>query len=233
MRIFFSAFLFMLHMTTAKANDTTAVLQYITRPPKIQTTTNPVIILLHGVGSNEQDLFSFANLLPDNFLVISARAPITLREGSYAWYQVDFSTGKPVYNAAQEEKSRSIMIEFINQIKEKYSIGNNPVYLCGFSQGAIMSYSIALTHPELIKRIAVMSGRLLEEIKPNIASKEKLQVLKIFISHGTNDNTLPVDYARTARSYLKTLGIEPVYKEYQEGHGINRAMLNDLIQWLQ
>lgn len=43
---------------------------------------------MHGVGSNEQNMFSFANALPDNFLVVSARGPLTLRENSYAWFQV-------------------------------------------------------------------------------------------------------------------------------------------------
>jgi phospholipase/carboxylesterase len=233
MRSFFIALLFISIMTDTKANDSITVLHHLVRNPKIESADKPVIILLHGVGSNEQDLFSFADQLPDKYLVISARAPITLQQGSYAWYHVDFSTGKPVYNMEQEEKSRNIIIEFIQQVKEKYAVENNPVYLCGFSQGAIMSFSIALTRPDIVQGIAVMSGRLLEEIKPFIASKEKLQSLKIFISHGTNDSTLPVHYAREALTYLKTLGIDPVYKEYREGHGINREMLNDLVNWLQ
>ena len=219
-------------ITTTNANDTTT-LHYLVREPKIKTAHPPVLILLHGVGSNEEDLFSFANQLPEKYLVVSARAPISLGGNSYAWYQVDFSTGKPVFNFQQEEESRAILIKFISQIKEKYSVDSNEIYLCGFSQGAIMSYSIGLTRPDLVKGIAVMSGRLLEEIKPLIATKEKLQSLKVFISHGTNDNTLQINYARQSVAYLKSLNINPTYKEYQEGHGINNAMLTDLINWLK
>lgn len=217
----------------SKANDTAAVLKYLVREPQIKSTHPPVLILLHGVGSNEEDLFSFANQLPEKYLVISARAPISLGGNSFAWYQVDFSTGKPVFNFQQEEESRAILIKFISQIKEKYSVDSNEIYLCGFSQGAIMSYSIGLTRPDLVKGIAVMSGRLLEEIKPLIASKEKLQSLKVFISHGTNDNTLQINYARQSVAYLKSLNINPAYKEYPEGHGINNEMLTDLINWLK
>ncbi len=224
---------FRLMIPAAKAGDTTSVLHYLVREPKIKSAHPPLIILLHGVGSNEEDLFSFADHLPEKYLVISARAPITLGGNSYAWYHLDFSTGKPVYNFAEEEKSRATLIKFISQVKDKYSAGPNEIYLCGFSQGAIMSYSIALTRPDLVKGIAIMSGRLIEEIKPFIAAKDKLQKLKIFISHGTKDSVLPVQNAREAAAFLKTLNINFSYKEYPEEHTISNEMFNDLLQWLK
>ena len=219
-------------MNTQSNMANTSVLKYLVRQPKIKTVNPPVIILLHGVGSNEQDLFSFADQLPDKYLVISARAPYTLGEGSYAWYQVDFSTGKPIYNSEQEEKSRNIIIQFITELKKDFSFDEKQIYLAGFSQGAIMAYSVGLTRPDLIHGIAIMSGRLLEEVKPLITPKEKLGKLKVFISHGTNDQTLGIHYARESVTYLKTLNINPSYKEYVEGHGINKAMLSDMINWL-
>ena len=211
----------------------TMVLKYLIREPKIKSKNPPAIILLHGVGSNEHDLFSLANTLPDKYMVISARAPITLGSNSFAWYQVDFSTGKPVYNSHEEEKSRALLINFIEQLKEKYALDANEIYLCGFSQGGIMSYSVALTRPDLVKGIAVMSGRLLEEIKPQIKPTVKLQQLKVFISHGQNDNTLPYHYANDAKAYLTTLKINPSFNNYVAGHEINAAMLNDLINWFK
>lgn len=224
---------FMLTISTAKAGDTTSVLDYLVKQPKIKSAHPPVIILLHGVGSNEEDLFSFANHLPEKYLVISARAPISLGGNSYAWYHLDFSTGKPVFNFEEAESSRATLIKFISQVKEKYSVDPNEIYLCGFSQGAIMSFSIALTRPDLVKGIAAMSGRLLEEIKPFITTKDKLQKLKVFISHGTNDSTLPVLYAKQAAAFLKTQNINVTYKEYTEGHTISKEMFTDLLQWLK
>lgn len=223
-----------MYMTkTAKLSHTPAVLHYLVREPRIKSEHPPLLILLHGVGSNEEDLFSFANRLPEKYLIISARAPISLGGKSFGWYRVDFSTGKPVFNYQQEENSRASLIKFISQLKERYSIDSNEIYLCGFSQGGIMSYSIGLTRPDLVKGIAVMSGRLLEELKPLISSNEKLQSLKVFISHGITDGTLPVQYARDAYSFLKTLKINPVFNKYQEGHSINNEMLSDLINWLK
>lgn len=126
-----------------------------------------------------------------------------------------------------------MIIEFINTLKNKHAFNEKRVYLCGFSQGSIMAYSVGLTVPEKIKGIAIMSGRLLEEVKPMIASKEKLKKLKIFISHGTNDNVINVSEARQAQTYLKQLGLNPTYKEYPEAHTISNTMFVDMLMWLK
>lgn len=230
MKAFTILLLLAMTMSCCMANDTTLALKYLVREPKIKSDSPPVLILLHGVGSNEADLFSLANQLPDKYLVISARAPIELGNNRFAWYEVDLSTGKPVYNPEQAEKSRNTIIQFVGQIKEKYK--TNDVYLCGFSQGAIMSYSVALTRPDLIKGIAAISGRVIEEVKSKIANSKDLKNLNILILHGNNDRVLPVQYATTAETYIRSLGITPQLHQYEAGHEINRAMLADLINWL-
>ena len=208
-------------------------LYYIFKEPKIKSAKPPVIILMHGVGSNEKDLFSFAPQLPDSFLVISLRAPITLSKDSYAWYHLTFENGTRVGNPAEAEASRLMIIQFINQLKTKHAFNEKRIYLSGFSQGSIMAYSIGLTVPEKIKGIAVLSGRLLEEVKPLIAPKEKLKNLSVFVSHGTKDGVITINYARDAITYLKNLGITPTYKEYPEAHTISPAMFNDMLKWLK
>ncbi|HRD52427.1 MAG TPA: PHB depolymerase family esterase [Flavobacteriales bacterium] len=217
-----------LHAQTAAAD-----LHYLVRQPMVTSAKPPVLLLLHGVGSNEQDLFSFAGRMPGEYLVLSLRAPNTLGQGSYAWYQVDFATGKPVFSLEQAEQSRSTLIRFIEQLGEKHHFDPVRVYLCGFSQGAIMAYSVALTRPDLVRGIAAMSGRLLEEVKPRITRSPQLQRLSILITHGTQDATLPAYNAREADTYLRSLGITPALKTYPEGHTISAAMLADLLAWLE
>jgi hypothetical protein len=112
---------------TAKASDTSLVLHYLVREPVVKTAETPVLILLHGVGSNEQDLFSLANRLPDDFLVISARAPSFVQsfastpEGAlvladYAYSDAMKSTSSPEIDALLEE-IRLIRLE-MNQLLE-------------------------------------------------------------------------------------------------------------------
>lgn len=219
--------------TQLTAQTATADLHYLVRQPTVASAKPPVLILLHGVGSNEQDLFSFADRLPGEYLVLSLRAPNTLAQGSYAWYQVDFSTGKPVYNLEQAEKSRLVLINFIQELGKSHTFDPARVYLCGFSQGAIMSYSVALTRPDIVHGFAAMSGRLLEEVKPRITRTPELHRLSILITHGTQDNMLPVNNARDADAYLRSLGITPALKTYADGHTINAAMLAELVGWLK
>ena len=205
-------------------------LQYLIRPPRETSHPQKAIILLHGAGSNEQDLFRLSGQLPDDVYVIAPRGPFTLGDGRYAWYNVDFSTGRPVINAEQETLSRKLILAFIGQLKQKYQIGE--VYLGGFSQGAIMSYGIGLTNPNEAQAIISLSGRILDEIRPLIHAGVNLQKLAVFVAHGIQDNTLPIHYARAAKELLENLEVKLTYQEYPIGHQISNDVLKDLNNWL-
>jgi phospholipase/carboxylesterase len=211
-------------------SDTLAKLHYIIREPKVKTVDAPLLILLHGVGSNERDLFSFADQLPDKFRVIALRSPVKLAENSYGFYRIDFSNGKMSFDPDEELKGRKLLIDFVSAAKKKFGT-KSKVILVGFSQGAIMSYNVLLTQPELLTGIAAMSGRIMEGLKPNV-SKKKLEAVKVFISHGTEDQVLGIQYGRTALTYFKSIGITPEYHEYPVGHTISSQNLSDLITWL-
>ena len=186
---------------------------------------------MHGVGSNEQDLFSLADQLPGEYYIVAARGQYTLEPGRYAWYNVDFSTGKPVIDAGQELSSRELLKQFIEQLKQKYSL--TEIYIGGFSQGSIMSYSVALTSPEQVRGVIALSGRVLEPIQASVTKNERLSHLKIFVAHGTQDGTLPVYYAQQAKTFLQSLNVSLTYHEYPMGHQINAEVLKDLIAWLK
>ncbi|MCP2025430.1 phospholipase/carboxylesterase [Flavobacterium sp. HSC-32F16] len=219
--------------TIMNSNTKNTKLHYVVRQPKIPTENPPLLILLHGVGGNEQNLFSFAAELPDNFVVVSARGPLTFGPNSFAWFQVDFSTGKPQINAEQAENARKLIIDFIEDLKTEISFDSKQVYLMGFSQGGIMSYSTALTAPEKVKGIAVMSGRLLPEIKPLLADEKRLEKLKILITHGKQDAVLNYQYALDASEFLKTKNLNPEFHSYEEGHTVNKQMFDDVNLWLK
>lgn len=205
-------------------------LKYLVKEPTIKSGKKKAIILLHGVGSNEGDLFSLADQLRGEYYIISPRGKYTLSNGSYAWYDVDFSTGKPVFNKEQELQSRETILLFMKQVKEKY--GLDEIYLGGFSQGAIMSFSIGLLHPEKVKGIICMSGRILQEIRSDVKNVKGLNNLNVFLAHGTQDATLPVTFAREAKTYLEELHTRLSYHEFNMGHQITMDVLNELKKWL-
>lgn len=208
-------------------------LYHLVREPKIKKETNPLLLLLHGYGSNEEDLFSFAGELPEEYYVISVRAPYDLQYGSYAWYAINFDADENKFSDHDQARaSRDLITEFVDELIEKYPIDAKNVTLIGFSQGTILSYAIALSYPKKIKRVVALSGYLNKKILVKGFSKNDFSELEMFISHGTVDQVIPVEWARKAPSILNDLGIETVYKEYPVGHGVAPQNFFDLKNWL-
>lgn len=205
-------------------------MNYLIKEPKTTNGSNKAIILLHGVGSNEQDLFGLTEYLPEDYYIISVQAPYSLGQERYAWYQVNFINGKPVFDQEQEKVSREKLIGFVSGIKRKFNL--KQVYLGGFSQGAIMSFSVGLSVPQEVAGIIGFSGRILEEIQSEVKSGNGLDKLRIFLAHGVQDGTLSVGFAREAKKFLENLGINLTYHEYQIGHQITTEVLKDLNVWL-
>ncbi len=210
----------------------TPSLVHLVRQPIVEADTPPLLLLLHGVGSNEHDLFGLAPYLDERFLIISVRAPNTLGPGSYAWFDVDFTPQGPVIDPAQAEASREALIDFIGETITAYGVDPNQVYMMGFSQGAIMSASIALTRPDLVAGVVLMSGRILPEIQTLMAAPEKLEGLPILVVHGIADTVLPINHGRASRQLLASLPVELTYHEYPMGHEVSQESLADVSSWL-
>ena len=210
----------------------TLPLVHLVRQSIIEAGTPPLLLLLHGIGSNEHDLYGLAPFLDKRFLIISVRAPHTLGPGSYAWFEADFTPQGPVINPEQAEASRKTLITFLKEAITAYGADPKQVYLMGFSQGAIMSASVALTQPELIAGAVLMSGRILPEIQPLIASSEELSGFPFLVVHGTVDMVLPITHGRASRELLSSLPVDLTYHEYPMGHEVNQESLSDVTTWL-
>jgi phospholipase/carboxylesterase len=209
-------------------------LDYLIREPKIKLDKNPLILLLHGYGSNEEDLFSFATELPDEYYIISARAPYDLQYGSYAWYAINFDADENKFSDNEQARSsRDLIAGFIDELTTNYPIDSDKIALLGFSQGAVLSYAVALSHPEKIQKVIALSGYVSDAIFEKDYLKNDLSKLKIFASHGTADQVIPVDWARKTKPFLDKLGIAFDYKEYPIGHGISPQIFNDFKNWLK
>ena len=209
-------------------------LQHLVREPKIKLDKNPLLLLLHGYGSNEEDLFSFATELPEEYFVISARAPHDMMYGSYAWYAINFDADENKFSdIVQAQQSRDIITNFIDELVSNYPIDSKNVTLIGFSQGTILSYAVALSYPEKVQRLVAMSGYLNTEIAIDGYKNSDFSNLKIFVSHGTVDQVIPIEWARKSIPVIESLGIPVVYKEYPVGHGVAPQNFFDFKNWLQ
>ena len=207
------------------------MLYYIKKEPKNLTSETPLLILLHGYGSNEQDLFSFAEELPEDFLIISARAPYEMGYGGYAWFSINFDeNNNKFYDLEEAQESVNKISFFIDEIQAKYKTNPNKTFLLGFSQGCILSYTLSLTIPNKVQYVIGLSGFINEELTNQEISKEI--TTEYYISHGTVDQVIPVEWARKAPEFLTKNNLKNVYSEYPVGHGVAPQNFYSFKQWI-
>lgn len=207
-------------------------LQYLVREPQNINSKTPLLILLHGYGSNEEDLFSFTPTLPENWLVVSFRAPFSTQYGGFSWYDIDLINIENRINIPQAKESLQGILENIMKISNHYGLTENETHLCGFSQGGILSYALALQNPQLFNKIACLSCYPEEKLLENISKdKKKLEQLRFFISHGTEDTVIPLEWGRKSSNMLYDLGCYFSFREYMSGHGVNQKNYMDLMDF--
>lgn len=205
---------------------------HLVRQPVVPSAHPPMLLLLHGVGSSECAMASLAPLFDPRLLVLSVRAPYARSSGGYGWFDVAFTPSGPVIDPAQAEASRRALLAFAHEAAEAYGADPQQRYLFGFSQGAIMSASVALTAPEQVAGAVLHSGRILPEIQPLIAAPERLAGLPILVIHGTRDAVLPIQHGRASRDLLGGLPVALDYREYALDHRIDQQSLTAATGWL-
>ncbi len=151
---------------------------------------------------------------------------------SYGWFYTSYPPGGvPVYDPAEVEAARTKLLQFIHEAQEKYKTPPAQTYCLGFSQGAIMAYSIALHYPNVLAGIVAMSGRILSEHAIVDASLEGLSGFPILVSHGTEDEVLNIEYARAAKKILQKLPVQLDYFEHPMGHDITDVNFIEVKRW--
>ena len=161
------------------------------------------------------------------------RAPYILPFGGYAWYALTVdAAGKTKFDDAQALESHLGLSKLIDELKVKHKLSDEKVVVVGFSQGAAMGYGLALNHPQKIGKIAAMSGYLTPNFIPN-PPKDYFD-LKVFISHGTADTSVPFRLGLQACELLQGIGIKPEFKRYEHmGHNIGAASFTDMLRFLK
>jgi phospholipase/carboxylesterase len=190
------------------------------------------VVLLHGVGGNETNLLELANGLDGETLVVFPQGRLPLGPQQFAWFRVAFTANGPSIVAQEAEDSRQALIHFVEQLQAAYGIAPGRTVIAGFSQGGIMSASVALSAPQRVAGFGVLSGRILPELEPVLAGREQLTRLQGFIGHGEHDSKLPVSWAHKADQLLADLGVPHTLRLYPMDHGISAALHADFLEWL-
>jgi len=196
---------------------------------KSKKINSPLIVLIHGYGSNERDLFSLIDYFPIDSYVISPRAPKKLFTDSYAWYDIHLDSNNKFYDHDGAARVRDELFHFIDDLSKSPNIDSDNITLIGFSQGAILSHAISFSYPEKIKNIIALSGVIDEKIMKKTSLIPKTN---IYISHGTNDNLINYETSKESLNFYKENDIKFKFESYDQGHGINQQNLEAMIKWL-
>ena len=209
-------------------------LQHLIRKPKVASENPPLLLMLHGYGSDEKDLFTFAEELPDELFVVSVKAPYAMQPYGNAWYAIHWDNQEGKFSDDEQAKeSREKIVNFIDEAVEAYQLDAKNVTLLGFSQGSILSYAVALSYPNKVKNIVALSGYINEGIIKLGFEKNDFSNLAFYCSHGSVDQVIPVEWARKTKPVLDTLNIENSYSEFPVGHGVAPQNFFELREWLK
>jgi len=209
-------------------------LHHIIRESSITDGTAPLVIMLHGYGSDENDLFSFASEFSKQLFIVSVKAPYALQPYGNAWYAINFEADRGKWNDNEQAiESRDKIANFIDEVCHEYPVDSNNVTLLGFSQGTILGYAVALTYPKKIKNVIALSGYINTEILPEQLDKEDYKNLNFYCSHGSVDQVIPVEWARQTPAFLESLHIKYKYSEFPVGHGVAPQNFFEFKDWLE
>lgn len=205
-------------------------LDYIIKEPD-HNNAAPLILLIHGYGSNKEDLFSFAGELPQQAMIASVQAPLNLPFGGHAWYSINFDADENKFSDVEEGKIAVQKINiFVDELIENYNINTNKIFLVGFSQGAILSYATSFSFPNKYPFVVALSGYFNKEFLNNEPQHNQTDY---FISHGSVDQVIPVEWAKKAPLILNELGVKNQYQEYPVGHGVHPLNFRDFKNWIE
>ena len=200
------------------------------RPTQTEAQPPPLLLLLHGFGSNERDLMSFAPYLDPRFHIVAARGPLDLGFG-HAWYQLSGGPGNLRPDPATRDRAVELLTKFVRDLPTRLGTDPQRTYLLGFSQGAILSLALGLTMPDEIAGLVLISGYLDQSMIPTLAPA-RLTGLRVLQIHGVDDQVIPIAAARQAHSFLKDTPVQLTYREYPIGHSIHPAGLELISSWL-
>ena len=201
----------------------------VLQPQRRTSGKYPTLVLLHGRGTNEDDLLGLAEYLDERLLIVSARAPFPFQPDSgFTWYEV-MEVGRPEPKMFAESYQR--LMQFLEDIKKSYTVDAEKIVLCGFSMGSVMAYSVALTNPSSVLGVIANSGYIPEGAGIPFLW-DQIKGKPFFVAHGRYDPVIPVAFGQRAKELLERAEGSVTYREYDMGHQISEESLNDMMQWL-
>jgi phospholipase/carboxylesterase len=188
------------------------------------------LVLFHGRGADENDLFPVLDALdPERRLVgATPRGPLSLPPGGAHWYVLG-GIGTP--EATTFRASYAAASEWLDEFLSQNGLGYDRLVVGGFSQGGAMTYALGLVSGR--PRPAAMT--VFSSFIPRVEGFEldlSPPLPPVAIGHGTLDPIISVEWGRRARELLEGAGAEVLYRETPMYHQLDPAFVRDVSAWL-
>lgn len=189
----------------------------------------PAIFLLHGMGSNEEDLPQLVQELKEDYFIFSLQGPI-LQEPGYAFYH-DKEFGKPDRHVFDQVVIH--IAKFIEEAATEFPLNLKELYILGFSQGAVLANSLAFVMGnQKLAGVVALSGYIPDFVKTDY-KKKSVDSLPIYIAHGTMDYVLPYQWGEESKGFFLSYDAEVTFKGFEDGHGVPPYVQEEVIQFFK
>lgn len=196
----------------------------------------PAIVMIHGYGANEGDVYELVPYFDRRLLIAAPRGPGLYSSdprGSFKWYAMDLQTCQAAPGAPDPALQQLLQSMEGLPAGVGLEIDSTQFFIGGFSQGAVMSLAAVSARPELFAGVICHSCPYSEELGERLrGAADKLRGKPIFLAHGLND-FLPIEqHGRKVAGVLREIGADLTYKEYDFAHETSEQSRQDMAQWL-
>jgi phospholipase/carboxylesterase len=190
------------------------------------------LVLLHGRGTDEHDLFPLLDMLdPERHLIgFTPRAPLTLPPGGSHWY-ISREVGRPDPDTFRS--TFALVASWLDGLPEATGVPWERTVLGGFSQGAVMTYALGLGEGRPSPAALIALSGFIPVVPGFELDLESRRGLPVAIGHGTHDPVISVEFSRQARPLLEQAGLTVTYRESPMAHGVDPGYLGELSGWIR
>jgi phospholipase/carboxylesterase len=186
------------------------------------------LLLLHGWTGDENVMWIFTRSLPENYWIFAPRGPVPAEEGGYGWLPREENWP----SLASFQGIADALLDAFRHWAARVHAPREPFDVMGFSQGAAMACALAAYHPQPVNRVVALAGFLPKD-DPMPGRYSGLRGKKIYIAHGTQDDTVPVEMAQESVRTLQSVDANVTYCESSVGHKLSADCLKGLEDFMK
>ncbi len=190
-----------------------------------------LMLLIHGLTGDENSMWVFARNLSASYWQVAPRAPyraqVNDQVSGYSWREGASSSPAERHTLEQLGASAEALIHLIDEYAASVGIDASTFDVMGFSQGAVIANALAFLYPQRVRKVGILAGFVPSGLE-EIASQRPLEGKPFFVTHGTKDETVPVDRARASLAVLEEAGAKVTYCEDDVAHKVSANCLRAL-----